>query len=535
LSSLAFSGHLFGFGDDVCVPTELRVAVNPSIMDALERAPLNDNWVSRFEQQGGACHATHLYVYPVDDLVMANALSVDWGAPGTGEGAEQLDETSFQTIGPDPDVWIPSTFLAVESARNAGSNRLPGATPSLGTSPLVALVPPAAARRLPTPLTAAALAKTLTADASSIGPLALRRPATDAGGGLAALVALYSGLTGKPIHVIGDLQPHRAQLGRLESRTVSTSCSSEDIRAQPPIVTLMPKNLVQVQGCSQSGAVRPVDTPFGRLDYPYVALNDPTSPSPERRRAAGSLLSFLTGDENAKFRKENNRLDAPAGSRPTAPVGPVVAAREQFRPNTDLLIAVDVSASMQTKVASFGNQTRAAVAHGAIDQALRLARSGDRVGLWEFADGHRVVAPFSSAETAEEKSRLLDLLNRRRGPLPPGTALYATIAAGNRSGFPTGAEARPTAARVILLITDGKDEDPPPAVTDAQAAASLNGQQIRVFLLSIGGEACAGKPSTPGALSRPTNLGPRVECLPVTTSASLTAAVDQVSAELWGR
>jgi hypothetical protein len=496
-----------------CVPTELRLGVTPSIANALTSArPGQKSWRDAFEEStDDGCHSTHLYVYPVDDLTMADALRQDWSASSSGN-------SSFQLIGPQPDAWIASSSLAVERARASGPGRVPDTYSRLGGTPIVPLIPTTAAAALPSPLTAQALAKALTTTDPN-KKLALRRPDPDSGAGLVSLLSLYRGVTHGAL-TKHTLDTNKGDLGLLESRTVPSSCGTPDASASPPVVTLIPKNQIAAAGCTGSQA-QP-DASLGSLDYPFVALRD----TAERSDAVAALRRFLTGPGAAQFRRENG-LDpatgAPSVDTEADEVSAVITERKSFRPPVNVLFALDVSASMRSTDPGFSGHSKTWVAAEAVGKALSLANQKDHIAAWEFAGASRPAMAFEEGTPTNQRF-LTGQLFPGRGGLTGGTAIFNTLAKASDSAFRSSSGSDPNADRVVILLTDGQDQTSDVQQWAKKAASRINADAgPRVFLLSIGGDACRG-----------VSLGTKAACYPLNNEADLASAIDRIAGQLWG-
>lgn len=163
-----------------------------------------------------------------------------------------------------------------------------------------------------------------------------------------------------------------------------------------------------------------------------------------------------------------------------------------------VLVVLDTSGSMNEKVAAAGGMTRLELAKRAITESLPLFSDRTSVGLWTFArrdngiDYTRVLdlGPLSrtvSGRPAREALQSSVASVRADG----ATGLYDTvIAAGKAAG-----DAWRPGDNSIILISDGRNEDPGSATLD-QAVARLKplanpDRPVRILSIALGAQADA--------------------------------------------
>jgi Ca-activated chloride channel homolog len=157
---------------------------------------------------------------------------------------------------------------------------------------------------------------------------------------------------------------------------------------------------------------------------------------------------------------------------------------EQQKAGRDLMIAVDLSGSMETDDFSQanGNPTDRLTAVKTVLRQLANERAGDRLGLIVFGNNAYLQSPFT-----EDHQTWLMLLNETRIRMAgPSTALGDAV--GLAIKLFKDAE---TENRVLLLLTDGNDTGSlVPPVDAARVAAT---EQIRIYPIAVGDPAAIGE------------------------------------------
>ena len=159
-----------------------------------------------------------------------------------------------------------------------------------------------------------------------------------------------------------------------------------------------------------------------------------------------------------------------------AAAGPQCGERTELvkRTGIDLVIALDVSASMLARDVKPSRLERARLEITALLDRLK----GDRVGIVVFAGDAFVQCPLTTDYAAAR------LFLRAVDPLSmpaPGTAIAAALYEARRVLEGGG---RGTAARAVLVITDGEDQQG----DAARAASELGEAGIRVYAVPVGTE-----------------------------------------------
>ena len=157
---------------------------------------------------------------------------------------------------------------------------------------------------------------------------------------------------------------------------------------------------------------------------------------------------------------------------------------EQQKAGRDLMIAVDLSGSMETEDFSRpdGNPADRLTAVKTVLQQLANERAGDRLGLIVFGSSAYLQSPFT-----EDHRTWLMLLNETRIRMAgPSTALGDAVGLAIKLF-----KAAETENRVLLLLTDGNDTGSlVPPVDAARVAAA---EDIRIYPIAVGDPTASGE------------------------------------------
>ncbi|WP_214408344.1 hypothetical protein, partial [Pseudonocardia lacus] len=235
---------------------------------------------------------------------------------------------------------------------------------------------------------------------------------------------------------------------------------------------------------------------------------------PARAARLERLWAALTGpgssDALAAAGLRRPGIGLPPGARPgelppaTAPLFDVLEPRRVDRVfstwywadrRADVLAVVDVSGSMGAH--SAGGRPLADVAREGLGGIAAMLPDDARLGLWEFGAGlappldHRVLlepADLGAEQRAALGAALGGLLPRETGSGLHDTVLAAYTAArnGHRNGVPDH----------VFVITDGRDEADPGALTAEQLAEHLRvradpARPVRLTVVTLGAQSDA--------------------------------------------
>jgi Ca-activated chloride channel homolog len=258
-------------------------------------------------------------------------------------------------------------------------------------------------------------------------------------------------------------------------------------------------------------------------DHPWVVLRAPWV-NDAKRRAAAAFLDYLRSEpiqerfQAAGFRTSEGRpgpqLSQANGllpdqpSRVLAPPAPkvVAAALESWnaaRKRSNVLAVYDVSGSMKEEVPGTGGRTKMDIVKEAASQALALFAPETNLGTWVFSTnlvGNRDWA--ESVPIGPTNARLPDGKIRRQvlaealarlQATNGDTGLYDTTLAAFRAVQRSYA---PQRINIVVLLTDGINDDPSGGIDRAQLLRQLRAEQdkerpVRIITIAYGANADA--------------------------------------------
>ncbi len=467
--------------------TRLAVAVAPEIADAVRAAATA--WTDEGATVRGTCVAVD--VAEVNPAVMAAAVATKHGVALAGVG----EASGTTTI---PDVWVPDSSMWLLRLRSAASGFAPVGVKSVAQSPVVVAMPEPVAQSIGWPdkkLGWADLLQQITSSATDLRT-GIVDPTRDAAG-LSGLLALAA--------AAGAAGPAAQQTtaGALRALATGRSALRDDLlekfpRAQDSAAvasSLSAAPLSEEDVIAYNATKPPVSLAALYLDPAPVPLDYPFAVMPEadaaRASAAEGLRTALnTGTyRDALAVKGLRSADGTAGTGFAAPTGapsataPSVAAPASSSGKAGagldasaieqalgtwaaitlpgrLLAVFDVSGSMQQKVPTARNATRAQVTQEAARRGLGLFDDKWSVGVWIFStelDGARdwrELVPISPLTS--KRQVLLESLNEISPKRNGNTGLYDTVLAAYKNvqdGWEAGK------VNSLVVFTDGKNAD----------------------------------------------------------------------------
>ncbi len=384
-----------------------------------------------------------------------------------------------------PDVWIPDSSLWATRARDAGV--AVEEVDRLGSSPVVVASSTEVLEELGWQETPPTWADVLSTDRALAVP-----DLADSAGALMA-IDLARQTTGQEAAVVVEAVLARQRAGGLTPSEGMTRAALDG--ADAPLVITSEQEVLR----RAAGAERVLVTAVGPrggtpvLDHPVLAVPPSRPRTDDEQVAVDQVLTALSGVSRravalAAGLRDQGMAPLP-GSPPMLPVGgpfvqpdpdrvsALVADLGRLAPPSRLLVAVDVSASMDAQVT--GGLSRAEVAAEALQRALADLPSTTRVGVWYFAsdlDGgtdHVEVAPVQELGTVSDGRPHRAAVDEAVAGIPGatvggGTALYGTVdaaMAAARQGWSN------DVVTTVLLITDGRNEDSDGLSLDALRAS----------------------------------------------------------------
>jgi Ca-activated chloride channel family protein len=465
---------------------------------------------------------------------------VDVAAADSKETADRLaTDWDTKTAGAAPDVWVPesSAWVGVATAFPEAEPRIPDLQPSVARSPTVIAMPRPMAEAMGWPNKELTWQQLIDTFSNKKGWAQFHKPEwgafkfgmSDPNTSTAGLLALTAMLDADDDAAVSTEE--KQSVGRLQDTMEVYEPSTEQILTRfvgdggqggdggLTAVSAFPALEQEVFTHNKAHPQAPLVAIYptnGNIeaDNPYLILNAPWSTA-ERKQVAQAFLGYVRGPAGqsamkaAGFRDysrrpgpeltERNGLAQNLDGLPRA----VLVAEEVTRTTqewtaltrpTNLLLVLDVSGSMKTAVAGAG-KSRLALAKEAAGKTLRLFDDDARVGLWVFStlengsrDYRQVVSLGRLDEQMDGGTRRETMISRINAlRTNKDTGLYDTTAAAHQAmldNFEKGAK------NIVVLMTDGKNDDPPGGLTLAQLTDKLRkapkDKPVQVVMVAYG-------------------------------------------------
>jgi Ca-activated chloride channel family protein len=511
----------------------LNVASSPDQYPVLR--DLADRWNADDPAVDGRCAQVTVQAMPP-------SLAAATLAPGWDEARD----------GQRPDVWAPdsSLWLAVAAGRPDAAAMLPGAPPSLASSPVVLGMQEPMAAALGWPEQQLGWSELLGAFAGGQtweqfghpewGPLRLGvAEPTRSTAGLAGVLTVLDPDGDQQLsdqELLGGIaftqlltayEPDTAALLQAYQGGAGAEAEASELPAAFPVLE---RDLAAYAAAEPEVPLVPVYPREGLVfaDYPYAVLDAPWVDA-DRRRLAEDFLAHLRGPAGreayaqAGFRDPEHTsagvaLLAPQSGFQAEVAVPTRVPSEKalgellgmwpvlLRPN-NVLIVVDTSGSMNQSVPGT-DQTRLGLLQSAATEGIGLLNNQTVVGLWEFSTEltpttpYRELVPIGPAgedlgavlgEDFAGVDRLQAMIGAIQGlQARGGTGLYDTV----HDAYLAMQQAwQPDAQNMLVVITDGRDEDHPgrslPQLLSALEGAVRADRPLPVIALAVGPEADA--------------------------------------------
>lgn len=485
--------------------------VRATVVASPETAPilegLSREWATGEPSVDGVC--AKVDITAKDSADIAVALQNPWDA---------------RTSGPAPDAWVPqSTAWVRKAAVDADAERMmPDLQPSIARSPTVIAMPKPMAEKLGWPNAQLAWQDVINRFADNPqGWSAFGQPGwgqfrfgmTDPARSTAGLLALTAIIDEDDDEDVGPEDQQRlVKLKRVmrvyAERTEEILNEYARLAAQDPEAGL--KYISAFPALEQDVLDHNLRNPKAPLvaiypnngsieaDHPFLVLQRAEWVRRDAQQVATLFMQFVRGSTgearllNAGFRDPNrvpgkdltvnNGLTPQITALPRAVLLPESVARAvntwtALTRTANVLLVIDVSGSMKDQVAGAG-RTRMDMAKRAALDALAVFPDEARVGLWEFSSGlagardYRTVVPLGALnDNVDGESRRTRLSNGISRLQPRGdTGLYDTAVAAQKAMLDN---FDPKAANLVVLLSDGKNDDP---------TGGLNADQMRAQL-----------------------------------------------------
>jgi hypothetical protein len=390
-----------------------------------------------------------------------------------------------------PDAWVPESTFWLRRARSLGAFQAPETGTSVASSPVVlALTEPAAAqlgwpgRQIPW--------SALLAPTAHAVPVGIPDPATDPVG-VSALMAIRAIAGSGPADVaaLRRVSPYAvARAADLYQRLPEAGTTRNTLNA------FITSEQALARYNTRSEAVTPLvasypDRGLPTLDFPYVVL--PGAAGAARTGATRFLAALVAAAAQPAFGAQGFRAPdgrvlpgvlADAGARdqtvPAVPLPDDNALLELLNTWTgvhlsaQILGLVDISGSMADPLPG-GTATKLSATIRAAQEGVGLLLDTTQVGLWVFStqlDGnrdYRMIRPYTSLAGAG-RAGLIGALGQVRVKQNGNTGLYDSVLAAYqaaRRGW------TPGRINVLLIATDGKNDDPTGGLSRPQLLSAL--------------------------------------------------------------
>ncbi|GID26936.1 substrate-binding and VWA domain-containing protein [Paractinoplanes brasiliensis] len=517
------AGSYLGYqqlSDDGCSGSiRLTVAATPEIAPAIDQVA--QRWVQAGANVDGTCVA--VAVEDVNSATMAAAVAgehkVQLAGVGTAAKAVKV-----------PDLWIPDSSTWILRLKSEAPGFVPSDGKPIAQSPIVMAMPQPVAANIGWPDAKLGWTQLLKQMLTNSGLNAgIANPQRDAAGlsGLLALGQAAGGGEEGQATKVKALQRLATEAANLRDELIERFPRSADPNEIGQALSAAP---ISEQNVVAFNAGKPPVPLVGLylepspmpLDYPFAIM--PETDLPKQQAAAGLRAQLASGTFKNALGAAGLRapdgsfgsgfarpLGAPDASPPvsnsvggneqnggTAAAGLDASALSQVigswtaitQPGRVLAI-FDVSGSMNTKVPTAGNQTRAAVTRKAAAVGLNMFSDKWAVGVWLFSTQMVGTRPWKEivpiTPLASGKDQVQGSISQIV-PKPDGdTGLYDTVLAGFKEVKRTW---QPGKVNSVILFTDGKNENPD-GIKIEQLTAELKRlndpkQPIRLVIIGIG-------------------------------------------------
>ncbi|MFI5495882.1 substrate-binding domain-containing protein [Actinoplanes sp. NPDC051859] len=436
-----------------CTEPGLRVAAAPEIAPAVQAA------AKTLGPDGDGCYA----------------VAVTAEEPAVTRAAEHK-----------PDVWIPSSSAWLTIAAADGAAYTTDGAP-LARSPIVLAAPE--------PIAAKYAKDGRGSWAALVDGVAQHQiPAVTMPDPLHSTVGLLS------VHAVHQAMtrttpdPGIAQLRALTLRSKLTDAAVDPSTLLPRAVKeadalgVFPTTAQQIRAAQQNGtpvsliSAAPADGAVD-ADYPYAL-----APSVAQPELAAKLKAAITPQSlaDAGFATEATPQAMPMPTDAAKLLGPALQWSQYKKLNYQVLLLVDSSGSMHQPVTDKAKKatTKAALLRESGLAASLLFGEDTAIGMWFFgtenpaSPAHTEVLPLGPlTEPIDGKTRrtaLTSMVSAYQPPQNAGTPLYQTVLDGTAA---MRAKAKPGTATLVVVLTDGRDEQSRFSMPEQQFMAKLTAAQ----------------------------------------------------------
>ncbi len=490
---VVLAGSYLGYqqlADSGCTGSiRLTVAATPEIAPAIDQVA--QRWVQDGANVDGTCVSVAVSGVNSDNMAAAVAGEHKVVLAGVGTAPEAVKV---------PDLWVPDSSTWILRLKSEAPGFVPSDAKPIAQSPIVLAMPEPIAKQFGWPKGklgwSQLLAKMLTSDTLTTG---ITNPQRDAAG-LSGLLALGQAAgtgeqaQGTKVKAIQALANEASNLRTELIQKFPRSADPNEIGSALSAAPVSEQDVVAYNAAKPSVPlaalyVEPSPMP---LDYPFAVM--PETDLTKQQAAAGLRAQLASstfknalgaaglrapdGSFGAGFARPLGSPDAsPAASNTvgtggdngggTAAAGLDASALSQVigswtaitQPGR-VLAVFDVSGSMNTKVPTANNQTRAAVTRRAAAAGLSMFSDKWAVGVWLFSTEMNGPKPWKQIVPISPLATARDQLQGSIGqivPKPDGdTGLYDTVLDAYKN---VKQNWQPGRVNSVILFTDGKNEN----------------------------------------------------------------------------
>ena len=444
---------------------------------------------------GDPCPGAELRVTAAPEIapvVLAAARTVNGGAD-CGRIAVTVADSEEVTSGPGrPDVWIPSSTAWLRAAAADGSDYRAQGEP-LARTPVVLAAPTSVADGLAKGDQTSWAALVAGVAGHRIPAVSMPDPAHDTVGLLSVYAVQRAMARTTPDAGIAQLRALTLR-SRLKNATADPAESLREVAAQTQdadaisrigVFPTTEQQLRQYQHGSYVVELKGVYPADGLIeaDYPFaIAADTDARPLAQQLRAAITPAAVT----RAGFRTASmpNALKLP--TNPADLLGPAAQWAQYQNLPFQVLLMIDGSGSMNEKITDRAGRTstKAALLRESGLSASELFGEDTSIGMWFFATPTAAspahtepvgFGPITEQVGGKTRRQLLgEAISRYQAADGAGTPLYQTVLDGEAA---MRARAKPGAVTLVVVLTDGDDDQSRFAMSHDVFLAKLNAQK----------------------------------------------------------
>jgi Ca-activated chloride channel family protein len=489
--------------DNVCSGKITATIVTTPRTAALLR-PLASSWTQTDPQIDRVCASVD--IQEQETSLTAKALSEEW-APGGGQM---------------PDVWVPqsSAWARAAAASSAIADRImPDRLPSVARTPLVIAMPKALAETFGWPesqLEWKDLLDKLAGDGTV--KIGMSDPATSTVG-LLALSSIIDANDDTDVDAEEFKRVYYFQQRVAVYKSTSEELFAEYLSGAGQTLTAFPAFEQDVVKHNEENPSLPLVAVYPKnatteADHPFLQFTNAPWTDKQRQSVAEAFLLYLKGEAGrnevlAQGFRDSNRTAGPEltpamgvvtklTALPRAVLLPDAISRTVTYWNgltrpSNVLLVLDVSGSMGNQVPGTG-QSKLDLTKGAAAQAVGFFGDKSSAGLWSFSSAqqqsnqpYRELVKTAGLSEPNQRKKLNDELGKLVAN--GNTGMYDTVWAAHQH---LQANYRPDAENLVVLLTDGADDDQLRGLQLAELIERLKGadpaKPVKIVTIALGRE-----------------------------------------------